>query len=106
MFLMYGIRKLLSIVFNKSSLVLTKDMEDLLNRGLNFAVLSNRLDHTHVLTDFRYFERTMIWIEFWHGRDHENHLRKRIFKRKKANLPKNYKIPNQLKTFWGLLNQS
>ena len=76
-------RKPLSIVFNKSSFVLTQDMEEVLNRGLNFAVLSNRLDLTQVLTDFRYFERTMIWMEFWHGRDQEGQLYTRIFKKKK-----------------------
>ena len=76
-------RKPLSIVFNKSSFVLTQDMEDVLNKGLNLAVLPNRLDLPQVLTDFRYFERTMIWMEFWHGRDQEGQLYKRIFKRRK-----------------------
>ena len=76
-------------------------MEDLLNRGLNFLVLPNRLDLTQVLTDFRYFERTMIWIEFWSGREQEEQNFPKIFKSKKTNLPKNHKTSNQLKTFLG-----
>ena len=92
-------RQLPSIVFNKSSIVLTQDQEDLLNRGLNFAVLPNRLDLTQILTDFRYFERTMVWIDFWFGRDQDGQLGKRIFKKKKTNFPKNYKIPNHSKYF-------
>ena len=88
-------------MFNKSSIVLTQDQEDLLNRGLNFAVLPNRLDLTQILTDFRYFERTIVWIDFWFGRDQDGQLGKRIFKKKKTNFPKNYKMPNHLKTFLG-----
>jgi hypothetical protein len=90
-----------NIVFNKSSIVLSKDMENLLNRGLNFAILPFKLDLTQVLVDFRYFERTMIWKEFWFGREGANTLGPQIFKKKKSNLPRNYKTPNSLKTFLG-----
>ena len=90
-----------NIIFNKSSIVLSKHMENLLHRGLNFAILPFKLDLTQVLVDFRYFERTMIWKEFWFGRDGENTLGPQIFKKKKSNLPKNYKTPNSLKTFLG-----
>ena len=34
----------ISVVFNYSDIELTKDMEDLLNRGLNFSILSKKLD--------------------------------------------------------------
>ena len=76
-------------------------MEDLLNRGQNFSILPLKLDLTQVLVDFKYFERTMIWKEFWYGRDQEEGLHPKIFNIKKRNLPKNYKSPNQLKTFLG-----
>ena len=92
---------MLNIVFNKSSIVLTRDMEDLLNRGLNFSILPNKLDLTQVLVDFKYFERTMIWKEFWFGREDGNKIKQRIFRVKKRNLPKRYKTPNQLKNFLG-----
>ena len=47
-------RKLTNIVFNKSSIVLTQEMEDLLNRGLNCSVLPNRLDfNTFITLPFR-----------------------------------------------------
>ena len=90
-----------NIYFNKSSIILSKDMEDLFNRGLNFSILPVKLDLTQVLCDFRYFERTMIWQEFWFGRDQDITIPPRIFKTKKTNLPKNYKTPSNLKTFLG-----
>ena len=42
-------------------------MENVLNRGFNFAVLPLNLDITQILVDFQRFERTMMWQEFWHG---------------------------------------
>ena len=50
-----------NVVFNYSKVVLTQDMESVLNRGLNFGFLPLKLDLTQVLTDFERFERTMIW---------------------------------------------
>ena len=93
-------RQHISIVFNKSSTILSKEMEDLLNRGFNFSILPNKLDITQVLVDFTYFERTMIWKEFWHGKEDAGNLSIPIFKRRKTNLPRNHKSPNQLKTFF------
>ena len=88
-----------NVIFNYSKVQLTKDMEMVLNRGQHFAIHPIKLDLTHVLTDFKRFERTMIWQEFWHGRDDSNTQKKTIFKQKKSNLPKNYSSPNNLKTF-------
>ena len=59
----------ISVVFNISSIILTPSMETLLNRGLNFAVLPNKLDIIQVLVDWKRFERTMIWREWWFGRE-------------------------------------
>ena len=55
-------------------------MEHLLNRGLNFSILPNKMDLSQVLTDFKKFERTVIWHEFWHGKDNENETVEQIFK--------------------------
>ena len=76
-------------------------MEDLLNRGLNFSILPKKLDIIQVLVDFTYFEHTMIWKEFWFGKEETGKVGIPIFKRRKTNLPKNHSTPNQLKTFLG-----
>ena len=47
-------------------------MEKVLNRGLNFCILPLNLDITQVLVDFHRFERSMIWYEFWYGREKQN----------------------------------
>ena len=57
-------RKLLTAIFNYSSIVLTDDMEELLNMGLNFAILPLNLDITQVLVDFKKYERSLVWKEF------------------------------------------
>ena len=59
----------ISIVFNYSTIVLTEAMVSVLNRGLNFCILPMKLDITQVLVDWKRFERSMIWTEFWYGRD-------------------------------------
>ena len=89
----------ISVVFNISSIILTPSMETLLNRGLNFAVLPNKLDITQVLVDWKRFKRTMIWREWWFGREAVDDIKEPIFKTKKSNLPKNYKMPNGLRTY-------
>ena len=74
-------------------------MLNLLNRGLNFAVLPFKLDITEILTDFRRFERSVIWKEFWYNNEDKSKSSIPIFKRRKTNMPKNHKTPNALKTF-------
>ena len=76
-----------SVVFNYSNLVLSEPMEKLLNRGLNFSILPKKLDLTQVLTDYKRFERSAIWHEFWYGRESDQEERKEpIFP---TNMPKN-----------------
>ena len=58
-----------------------------LNRGLNFAILPLKLDITQVLVGVKKFEKSIIWKEFWFGRDKEE-FKPPIFKSKKINLPK------------------
>ena len=41
----------------------------------------------------------MIWREWWFGREPVGDHKEPIFKTKKNNLPKNYKMPNGLKTY-------
>ena len=74
-------------------------MEKVLNRGLNFSVLSDKLDITQVLVDWKRFERTMIWKEWWFGKEDENENKEPIFKTRKTNLPKNSQVPIGLKTY-------
>ena len=55
---------------------------------------------TQVLVDLKQFERTIIWKEFWHGKeDQYNPSEEKIFKVKKSNLPKNYATPIGVKNF-------
>ena len=92
-----------SIIFNYSSLELTYLMKNLLNRGLNFSVLPLKLDITQVLVDFNRFERSVLWQEFWAGREKDESYANPIFKTKKSNLPQNHTTPQGLKTFLGCI---
>ena len=74
-------------------------MKRLLNRGFNFSILPNKMDLTQVLTDYKKFERTIVWHEFWHGKDTEIDYEKPIFQIVKTNMPKNYSVPEGLKIF-------
>ena len=78
-------------------------MEKLLNRCLSFAVLPLKLDLTEILVDFKRFERSAIWHEFWHNREIEKQLKEPIFRKLKFNLPKNYTTPKELKTYLGAI---
>ena len=68
-------------------------MENLLNRGLNFSVMPDKFNLTLVLVDFKKFERSVIWHEYFHDSESNVDFRKRIFKSNKYNLPKKYKSP-------------
>ena len=77
-------------------------MKEVLNPGLNFAILPLKLDITQVLVDFKKYERSMIWKEFWFNREEENNnFTPPIFKEDKTNLPKNHKVPEGLKIMLG-----
>ena len=89
----------INVIFNYSSIELTSDMEKILNKGLKFAILPLKLDITQVLTDFKRFERTVIWKEFWAGRDTSTEFKPPIFKQTKYNLPYKYKSPKGLLDF-------
>ena len=91
----------INIIFNRSKIELTPEMEKVLNRGLNFCVLPLKLDLTQVLVDFKQFERTISWQEFWHNRDQSEQPKRRIFKNKKHNFPRKHTAPTGMKTFLG-----
>ena len=74
-------------------------MEALLNRGFNFSILPVKLDLTQVLVDFKRFERSIIWHEYFYGSENDGEFKPKIFKSNKSNLPKNHKTPDGLKTY-------
>ena len=75
-------------------------MENVLNRGLNFAIMPLKLNVTQVLVDFARFETSKLWHEFW-ADSTQAEFDKPIFIQNKTNLPKNHQTPTRLKTFLG-----
>jgi hypothetical protein len=92
-------RQSISIIFNYSSIELTDSMKNVLNKGLNFSILPLKLDITQVLVDYKKFERSTIWHEFWYGRNQAENRKSPIFKTNKSNLPKKYTVPEGLNIF-------
>ena len=78
-------------------------MKKILNRGLNFCVTPLTLNVTNVLVDYRKYERSVKWVEFFADKDtednsdKENTWKKDIFPKEKSNLPPNSSIA--VKTF-------
>ena len=89
----------ITVVFNESKLILTKDMENVLNRGLKFAIIPHKLDITQVLTEFRRFERTMVWTEFGFGKPQGEQYEPPLFKQKKSNFPRNNRPHKNLQDY-------
>ena len=78
----------INVVINESDTTLTESMEKVLSRGLKFAILPLQLDITQVLTEFKYFERTLVWKEFWFGKYADETYTEPIFKQQKKQLSK------------------
>ena len=78
-------------------------MISLLNKGLNFSILPDKIDNTQILTEHKRFERTMFWKSFWaeKGNSIRENDKVYIFRSKKNNFPRNYNPPESLKTFLG-----
>ena len=74
-------------------------MVKLFNCGLNFIVLPYKLDITQTLVEFDRFERSIKWNEYWFGQENLEEKEKPLYKTQKNNLPKNYTVPQGLKTF-------
>ena len=85
-----------SIVYNYSDINLTPAMSKLLNRGLNFVIQPKSLDFFDTLSDFRYFERSCLWKEYWHDKEPESESKPSIFKTKKTNYPRKHPTPDAL----------
>ena len=64
-------------------------MTNVLNKGLNFSVLPKKIDNTQVLAEYKRFERTMTWKEYWFDEDDNSVDTKKesIFKIEKHNFP-------------------
>ena len=95
-------RQSLTAVFNYSNVILTSDMNELLNLGLKFAILPLKLDITQVLVDFKRYKRSLVWKEFF-GANNDEDFSPPIFKTKKTNYPKNHNTPKGLNTFLGAI---
>jgi len=89
-------RKKLNVVFNYSGIELSQDMENLLNRGLSFAITPLSLNLSQVLVDFSKFERKLRWREFFATQEDDHEYQPSIFRKEKTNLPRNHKPPEEL----------
>ena len=63
------------------------------------SILPYKLDITQIEVDLKRLERSVVWKEFFHGKEQLETQGERIFKTKKTNFPKNYHVPEGLKTF-------
>jgi hypothetical protein len=81
-------RQKINLIYNFSSIALTRDMEKVLNRGLNFCVTPPALNLTDILVDYKKFERKMKWKEFFHDQESNEEYIPPIFKKEKTNMPK------------------
>ena len=90
----------INVIFNYSGINISDGAISALNRGLNFSVLPQKLNLTQVLADLSKFERTMVWIEFFHDKDDDDdYSGPPLFKEQKTNMPKDHNTPQGLKTF-------
>ena len=77
-------------------------MEKLLNRGLKFTILPLKLDITQTLVDFRRFERSLIWHEFWFDNESQSEQEIPIFKSQKKQHAKKLHKPPGIKNVFKL----
>ena len=54
---------------------------------------------TQIHVDLKRFKSTLIWQEFWYGREEQGNIEEPIFKEQKTNMPKNHSVPEGLKIF-------
>ena len=101
-----SLKKIINLIYNFSSVELTKPMESLLNKGLNFCPSSSGVNLTQVLADLYQMERKMAWRYIYFDAtedDNDNNTENTRAKfpfpdnRKKTYLPKEY--PEEIKTF-------
>ena len=85
------------MVFNFSDHPLSEDMISFLNRGLNFAVMPDKLNISQVLCRKQFFRQNSGFqlIEWNDGTDDKSPM----FKKEKTNIPRKHPAPAELKTF-------
>ena len=99
-----AMRKFSSLVFNLRDFPLSRHMENLLNHGLSFVPIPEKLNLTQLKTELNRYERNMLWKKFWFENDPENsndedtEYVKSVFKSNKTSLPKSG-TSNQLRTY-------
>ena len=91
-----------SLVTNYSDIPLSRDMQSLLNRGLNYSVTPKTVNTTNVIAGFDKLRRTMAWTEEFYKTDPDfvpdKTYVKKPWKPVSTNLPTNAAAP-ELNTF-------
>jgi hypothetical protein len=85
-----------SLVTNYSNTFITKDMQGLLNRGLNFAVTPKNVNTTQVVAGFEKMGRAMKWREHYHNKpppEENNSLEPSNSHRREPWTPPKYSLP-------------
>jgi hypothetical protein len=77
----------ISAIYNYSKIVLTDDMNNILSKGLNFCVTPEQIILSELLVDFRKFERSVKWKEYFRDEENEEDRKPDIFPKEKKNLP-------------------
>jgi hypothetical protein len=62
-------------------------MKNVLSSGLNFCVTPDQINLTELLVDFRKFERSMTWKEYFKDEERNEEWKPEIFPKEKSNLP-------------------
>ena len=72
-------------------------MEDLLNRGLNFSILSKKLDNTQLQADYKRFEKSVIWQEYFFNYEEDVDFEHQISENKST---QKLQIPRRFENFF------
>ena len=60
----------------------------------------DKVDFTKLLVELKYFERSLLWKDYWSNQPpQEEQYKPGIFKKKKNNFPKDHHPPEALKSF-------
>ena len=87
-----AMKKISTLVFNLSDFQMTKHMENLLNHGLSFVPVPNKLNITQIKTELDRYERSILWKDFWfenkneHSNEETDYV-KSVLKSNKTNFP-------------------
>ena len=89
-----AMKRVSSLVFNLSDFPITTHMQNLLNHGLSFVPIPDKLNITQVKTELNRYERSMLWKDFWFENEpnifneEDSEYVKSVFKSNQTNLPK------------------